>query len=111
MSKSVPSHLFHGEAYRLFVGELELRLQQLSRLLSEVPDSSECAQLSADFHRLKGGAGFFGFDQICRIAGELEVLFTSQSDHSPIAPEIQQALAALKTCRSQIPQPERGNHA
>ena len=64
-------------ACRLFLEELRVRLEEAHGFVTLVPASSDGVAdvrqaLRVGFHKLKGGAGFFGFAEIERISKEIE---------------------------------------
>lgn len=65
------------KAYVVFCSELENHLAAAKKALSGPPPqgADPLPELGMVFHRVKGGAGFFGLDVIARQAAELEDLF------------------------------------
>lgn len=64
-------------AHRVFLKELEQQLKLLSELKSRSSVGETLIitpEVKTHVHRLKGGAGFFGYDTIQSTAGELESL-------------------------------------
>lgn len=61
-------------AYGTFLSELSCHLEAIKAVCApEIPDAGEEREsLRARFHKIRGGAGFFGLDDLRRIAGELE---------------------------------------
>lgn len=111
MAKSVPAALFQGEAYRLFCQELDLRIAELATCLSADSVALEAGALSANFHRLKGGSGFFGLEEISLIAAELEDLFSREGGISSEQPVIDRARERLLVCQRAMPVPSGGHRA
>lgn len=109
MTQSRPIGLLTGRAYQLFFSEYGERISSASAELEQSISPLAQQDLKARFHMLKGSSGFFGFDEIQRLAGELENIFAKQA---PLAgADIASAKEKLETLRdfqSQIPQPQTG---
>ncbi|MCB0335440.1 MAG: Hpt domain-containing protein [Bdellovibrionales bacterium] len=73
-----------SKAYQVFVEELNKGLDQCdSTLRSESPlDRQEIERLECEFHRVKGGAGFFGLQSISKLAGAAEELLKNVQELS-----------------------------
>ena len=74
MESSPLDKLRAGKAYQVFYSEYRERLLFAQQLLAQPIEPAQRADLKGRFHMLKGGAGFFGFSEIVRIAREIEVL-------------------------------------
>ncbi len=83
MGCGVNSKLFEGQAYKLFLGELEESIAVLRGIASanEYPSSDRLTQLRVRFHNLRGSAGFFGFVQVSELAHNIEGFFFSGDMH------------------------------
>ena len=70
-----------GGAYRIFVDELCRYCENARQHLSQegALETQVRRDLAAAFHKVKGGAGFFGLEDLRRISGELEDLLMSQT--------------------------------
>ena len=66
--------LISTQAYRIFLVELEQHVSRIeTSLLTGVAPTQDALRLaSASFHTIKGGAGFFGYDKLAKLAGDLE---------------------------------------
>lgn len=73
-----------GKAYALFVAELEKYLDLARGMIGKSCQlsESELFRLSAAFHTIKGGSGFFGLTELAMLSGQLETLF-NDLDRSP----------------------------
>lgn len=73
--------LFASRAYGLFVSELagQISKARSSLLGAEFPKKSELPGIALMFHTLKGGAGFFGFDDIAELASDLEAIVSAEN--------------------------------
>jgi chemotaxis protein histidine kinase CheA len=77
MNNEERERLLQGRAYTLFFHEYGERLKHVGELLSEELSESDRLELGRTFHTLKGGAGFFGFDEIARVASMIEQICAS----------------------------------
>jgi HPt (histidine-containing phosphotransfer) domain-containing protein len=88
------------KAYGIFVEQLLDVIESSKIRLKQNEDLSEddYKQLKSDFHKIKGGAGFFNLDYIAEIAAQLEQYFsTYNSELTNIIGEIQVKLRELET--------------
>ena len=70
----------YSEAYKIYRSELDTHMSRIAELLQrELVGSEEKKELKTRFHTIKGGAGFFGFDQIFSVAGILETMMKDVS--------------------------------
>jgi chemotaxis protein histidine kinase CheA len=77
--------LIRGNAYRIFVVELEKHLTIARGILSsDTPTPTEFVQVGASFHTIRGGAGFFGLNALAEVAGSLENLLIATKDSSQV---------------------------
>lgn len=71
--KALPQEILDG-AYRIFIQEIEQQMTQTQFIFLE--ENIENHPLVRDatniFHKIKGGAGFFGLKDIERTSGQLE---------------------------------------
>ena len=107
MTQSRPIGLLTGRAYQLFFSEYGEHILSASAELERPISSATQQDLKARFHMLKGSSGFFGLDEIRKVAGELENIFAKES---PLAvadiDSAREKLEALRDFQSQIPQPQ-----
>jgi chemotaxis protein histidine kinase CheA len=70
------SHPAFVRAYSIFVSELEAHIAAAKHLFEQAGEDQAAGlpDLRIAFHRIKGGAGFFGLDHIAGHAAELERL-------------------------------------
>ena len=55
------------------MSELRAQMQEVHALVSSsVTESGDQHELREQFHRVKGSAGLFGYDEVGEIAGEIE---------------------------------------
>ena len=104
--------LLGGNAYRLFVGELQRYLDFARPMFAEstLPSADAARLLAANFHTIKGSAGFFGFDDIFRSAGELEkTLMGIEKGASPDWLALQATFSVLVNAASLIPPPKEAS--
>lgn len=69
--------LIAGNAYKIFVSELELHLANALRLFCQdgpQPSLEDARTVGRNFHTVRGGAGFFGFKDMSETARQIEVL-------------------------------------
>ena len=104
----VDTVLFTGQAYRIFLDEYDRHIASAATELSDVKslNSDLCKRLSARFHTIKGGAGFFGFKEVTTHAAFLEKFF--QGELAVIVSECEAArvrIEALRSLRSAMPPP------
>lgn len=66
--------LLSGNAYRVFVNEVDKHLKQVAASLAggAEPSAEDTRAMSGSFHTIKGAAGFFGLQELGSLAGELE---------------------------------------
>lgn len=100
---SLPAEL--QKAYLLFVDELEKHVVFLAEIVQQLQtldtnenlepiSSSRAEQLEKRFHRIKGGAGFLGLEEISQLADRGEQFFKTATKKE-IAP--QELSVELKT--------------
>ena len=97
-----------GKAYQVFHKEYAERLDYTRELLAGEVDASQCLELKSRFHMLKGGAGFFGFGEIVRIAKELETLLGATAINAlddEGRRQLAESLQKLDECYREMPQP------
>lgn len=96
-----------GKAYQIFYKEYGERLGFARELLAEEIVPAKRMDLKSSFHMLKGGAGFFGFSEIVRIAKELEMMLGA----APLAldetgrAQLVESLQKLDECYGEMPEP------
>lgn len=107
MTQSRPIGLLTGRAYQLFFSEYGARISSASIELERPISSTTQKDLKASFHMLKGSSGFFGFDDIRRLAGELELIFAKSSplDADEIV-SAREKVGMLLDYQTQLPQPQ-----
>lgn len=96
-----------SNAYRIFVAELPQQLKRAEEVLEANigVNPQQAKSLAAAFHTIKGGAGFFGLEQVYRLAGDLEKLllnFTPQELAGAKA-----LFASFKHHAAEIPEPKK----
>jgi len=76
VSDIIENKLLSTKAYQLFRVELLKHLNSFEDHISKATagNTSEYKRLSASFHTIRGGSGFFGLDKIAEISGKLEEL-------------------------------------
>lgn len=69
------------KAYQIFVNEVEKHLESANRIFDgkTVPSPEMVYRAGASFHTIKGGAGFFGLNDIASTAAKLENLLHDAS--------------------------------
>lgn len=67
------------KAYQLYLVQMKAKLEHAEEVFfaGEELSSTVIADAKIDFHTLKGGAGFFGLQEIADAAGKIEDLLTS----------------------------------
>lgn len=78
MSQKINQELRASRAYQVFLEEFNKGLQQFEHVLVQenLPSGDDLQKLSSDFHRVKGGAGFFGLSKVSELAGKAEDLLS-----------------------------------
>ena len=74
--------LISGNAYKIFMAETERHLQSARSTFLEAklpPSQDAVKEAGIHFHTLKGGAGFFGFQEMADTASALEKLLLKSS--------------------------------
>jgi HPt (histidine-containing phosphotransfer) domain-containing protein len=107
MDKSQIDKFRSGKAYQIFYQEYGERLGFAREMLADEIVPEQRMDLKSRFHMLKGGAGFFGFSEIVRIAKELETMLGSIScvlDEVGRA-QLEESLEKLEECYGEIPEP------
>ena len=92
-------------AYRIFADELPKQMSRIEALvtLGAGLNRDQARALAAEFHTIKGGAGFFGLDQIYALASKLETIllqFTPQE-----AELVRSTFMQFRAEALQLPQP------
>ncbi len=101
--------LLEGKAYALFCQELERHIAKGRRfiLLNEALTAPILGELSAAFHTVRGGAGFFGLDDMQRVAGELETIFGQEEFNLDMELEgIRALFSELISAQAKMPVPK-----
>lgn len=96
------------KAYKVFVTELQQSISAAKGKLTVVPSPETAKQLSIEFHKIKGGAGFFGLNDVAKTAGQLQTAFVEKHVGSALD-QLEQAiklLGDLESLSSRIPRPE-----
>ncbi len=85
-------------AYTVFIEEVTGRVDEAVRFCSGQmdPESSDIHSLQVGFHRIKGGAGFFGLSEIGRISREIEHLLHSAGQTAGRTVELSSLVSALQ---------------
>lgn len=65
-----------AKAYQVFFVELERHMQEICSAVApnKTPDSKDLRKVGATLHTIRGGAGFFGLDELAAAAGSIENL-------------------------------------
>ena len=106
MAEKTEMHMISPTAYKLFVAELTKHLADAHATFGRAAqtDRSDFVRLSARFHTIKGGAGFFGLSRIAELAATLEDRFNQADADSFIrGAEARELLASLETASREIP--------
>ena len=99
-------HIISPAAYKLFVEELTKHLADAHATFGRAAHTSsdDFIRLSARFHTIKGGAGFFGLTRIAEIASALEQHFNQPDAATFIhGAEARSLLAELDSASREIP--------
>lgn len=98
-----------SKAYGLFFSEVQKYLNQAADAF-ETPstiDAEMLPRLSAAFHTVKGGAGFFGLHSLAEQAGELEdLLNTSQSITPDVLNKASTLFLSFQELAKSLPEPQ-----
>lgn len=78
----------------MYVAETAQHLKEARELFSDkrVLSEEELYKAMARFHTIKGGAGFFGFHDIAKVAGKLELLLKESPEQVFAKTEIVRSL-------------------
>ncbi|MBN8550231.1 MAG: Hpt domain-containing protein [Deltaproteobacteria bacterium] len=65
-----------ANAYRVFFAELEKHLAEISGVVApgKTPGGEVLRRVGGTFHTIRGGAGFFGLEELAAVAGRIEDL-------------------------------------
>ena len=90
-----------SEVYRIYRQELAQHFERLTRIAEEGLLSSDCVlEIRTRFHTIKGGAGFFGFNELVEVAGQIE----NRAAKSQVTlNELEQALTSMSHIIDQLP--------
>ena len=108
MADSIRSNLLAGKAYALFVDELDRHLTQArQKLLDEGKVNKEtCQSVRSSFHTIKGGAGFFGFNDVAQAASQVENFLTLPlSQINAQLADIKEKILHMEKLAQALPQP------
>jgi chemotaxis protein histidine kinase CheA len=109
MNSKNETQVIVGKAYSLFLNEIGKDLSQFDEFLKNDAFNSkeEVVRFTASFHRLKGGAGFFGLMRVAEIAGKIEALLRDPAFHPESErTKVQNLFQTLKNESSHLPPPE-----
>lgn len=101
--------LLQGRAYGIFVSEIGRHLRWAHNTFDANHDleSESLQEARRRFHTIKGGAGFFGLDEIASTAERLQKFFSNAS--SEIIDDMEQArkwIVELEQFAAQLPKPK-----
>ena len=105
MDKKTQTKLISGNAFKIFRVELDRYRKGFEEFLKlgGSQDPAMLKKFSASFHTIRGGAGFFGLDDIATFAGTLEDLLGSPSfDLKKDLPEAQEVFSRLTSSAAKI---------
>lgn len=99
------------KAYQLFLAELDRHVAELDGTFQG--ESSIDAFIQSEnhnrFHKIKGGAGFFGLTEIADIAGLAEALFEKPLDQlAGQIDDIKELVDRIKELATHLPPPVEG---
>ena len=101
-----------GKAYRLFNQEVLRHLSEVQELHAESRDASVLNEIAERMHKVKGGAGFFGLNEMARIAGYLEhSLKDPNLSAEQKRAELDAELSSLKIEAGKMPPPQEPTDA
>lgn len=97
-----------SRAYVLFRTELAQQVRQVEELMSRdgAIRAEDVVAIGRTFHTIRGGAGFFGLDELARTAGELEKLFLDRLERDAV--EVARLLESLRSLSAELPEPTGG---
>lgn len=83
MRQDDPVHPSLQRAYRVFIEEMSGHIEEALRFCTGKAESEsfDLNALRVGFHKIKGGAGFFGLSEIAQISREIEHLL-GQADRA-----------------------------
>ena len=101
--------LLLGKAYGIFHAEFHKHIQNAEGMVAKQSlEKDELKRLSAYFHTIRGGAGFFGLTTIAEVSKSLEYLFLEPTFQ--IERELQKVvemLTKLKAEGERLPEPKK----
>jgi len=99
-----------SKAYQILVAELGQHLETVGRVLTGIDPWTEddCRRLSATFHTIKGGVGFFGLEELRQLAAKLEELFSAGSLSGAEVEEALELFQSFRRAAGKIPSPQAG---
>lgn len=111
MDQSSLDQRIKANAYRVFFAELEKHMLEICSTVApgKTPDGSALRRVGTTFHTIRGGAGFFGLDELATAAGHLENLLLEDTKRACAELEKVRALVAEITLLAEkLPRPTQG---
>ena len=98
---------FQTKAYPIFVSEVRKHLAKLSEVFAsvEVPPEEVLKESRIAAHRIKGGAGFFGLEDLGKSAANLEQLLLVPKISREHLSLVKQQLGNLSALADKMPEP------
>lgn len=97
-----------ANAYKLFFSEFRKHLSsaQSSLRAQKEPTQEELRKIGAAFHLVRGGAGFFGLDDLARVSEKLEeLLLENLSQSRNCLEQARKLLTEVEQIASSLPAP------
>ena len=98
-----------ANAYRVFFSELEKHMQDVCATMApgKRPDSKELRRVGATFHTIRGGAGFFGLEELATTAGQIENLLLQDTKRACADLEsVRVLIEQISTITENLPKPD-----
>ncbi len=98
---------FQTKAYPIFVSEVKKHFAKLSEVfsLADSPSEEVFKECRIAAHRIKGGAGFFGLEELGKSAANLEQLLLAPSLSKEDLALIKEQVGALGALAGRMPEP------
>ncbi len=106
MKEKIENKLISGKAFQVFRTELRKHLSSSELLIlgsTEALDVASLKRLSASFHTIRGGSGFFGLSEVAHLSEQLEELFGKENfDIKKDLDSAKTIFLDLKNCTTKI---------
>ena len=108
MDQSSPDQRIKANAYRVFFAELEKYVADASGAVEpgKAPGKEDLRRVGTAFHTIRGGAGFFGLDELADAAGSIEELLLQDTKRACAELEkVRQLVSQFSSLIKDLPKP------